>query len=111
MVSAEDWGAYSRHLSQPASHAPSGLAHHERALWRLRFREGASRSETEYFALCNTIHYNPVKPGLATCSHVWPSSSLARLVRDGAYDERWNCVCAGTAPRVSLVDFSAIVGE
>lgn len=85
---------------------------HERPVWQRRFWEHTVRNEDELAALCDYIHYNPVKHGYARCPHSWPHSSFHRFVRAKLYPQDWLCVCAGV--RRIEPDFGVdddIVGE
>jgi len=65
------------------------------SVWQPRFWEHLIRSEHDLRRHVDYIHYNPVKHGLVSCPHSWSASSFARWARQGRYDARWGCVCAG----------------
>ena len=67
--------------------------HRESDVWQRRFWEHTVESEEEFEALMDYIHYNPVRHGLSSCPHLWPSSSFGRWVRAGQYPEHWGCCC------------------
>jgi putative transposase len=46
---------------------PSQMRHGERGVWQRRSWEHMVRDDAEFEALCNYIHYNPVKHGLVCC--------------------------------------------
>jgi len=84
----------------------------ERGVWQRRFWDHVIRDERDYERHMDYIHYNPVKHELARCPHKWAHSSFAKWVREGTYDDDWNCVCEGRSIRPP--DFSDIedrVGE
>ncbi len=68
---------------------------HERPVWQRRFWEHTVRNEDEVAALCDYIHYNPVKHGYARCLHAWPYSSFHRFVHAKLYPQDWLCICKG----------------
>jgi putative transposase len=47
------------------------------------------RDEGELAKMCDYIHYNPVKHGLAGCPAEWPYSTFGRWVRLGDYPPGW----------------------
>jgi len=78
----------------------------ERSVWQRRFWEHSVRNDKEFERLCDYIHHNPVKHGNASCPHEWPYSSFRRFVRDGRYDEDWQCICEGRPAKT--LEFKAI---
>jgi putative transposase len=66
----------------------------QRGVWQHRYWEHTVRSDEEFEALCNYIHYNPVKHGYADCPHNWSYSSFPRFVQNGCYDNDWGCKCS-----------------
>ncbi len=89
----------------------SRVAHGERGVWQRRYWEHTIRDETSYFVLCDYIHYNPVKHGVAACPHAWPHSSFAQFVRERRYSKTWNCACESKRRLPNFADVEAIVGE
>lgn len=83
----------------------------ERGVWQRRSWEHTVRDEREFEALCNYIHYNPVRHGLARCPHLWPHSSFAKFVRDRRYEETWYCSCRSPAKSIDFGDIGAFIGE
>ena len=78
----------------------------ERALWQRRFWEHVVRDEQELEGLCDYIHYNPVKHGLATSPAQWPWSTFSRFVSTGHYPADW-----GRSSPISIDQVVSIVGE
>jgi putative transposase len=79
-------------LSQGGSEAylsPAQTSRGARGVWQRRFYEHQVQSEEELAALCDYIHYNPVKHGIVTIPRDWPHSSFARFVEAGQYSEDW----------------------
>ena len=73
----------------------SRLRNRRRGVWQRRFWEHLIRDLEDLNRHLDYIHYNPVKHGLASCSHVWPYSSFHRWVRGDGYEAEWQCVCGG----------------
>jgi putative transposase len=99
-------------LSCEARQSQSRLRKGERGIWQRRFWERTVRDEAEYQALCDYIHYNPVKHGRARCPHSWPYSSFRRFVAQRAYPVDWQCGCR--TPRQAQPDIDvppSITGE
>jgi len=94
-----------------AVRSKSRVAHGERGIWQRRYWEHTIRDETSFFALCDYIHYNPVKHGVATCPHKWPHSSFAQFVREHRYSNTWNCACESNRRPVDFDEIEALVGE
>lgn len=67
----------------------SKLKHRESTIWQRRFWEHQIRTEEEYQAYMDYIHYNPVKHGLVRSALDWPYSTFHRYVRLGIYPENW----------------------
>jgi putative transposase len=67
----------------------------ERGFWQRRFWEHMIRDEKELAAVCNYIHYNPVKHGYVQCVHQWPHSTFHRFVAAGKVNRAWGCSCEG----------------
>jgi putative transposase len=59
-----------------------------RGVWQRRFYEHQVRDE-DVSALCDYIHYNPVKHGLAKSPVDWPYSTFHRFVSTGHYPPDW----------------------
>ncbi len=84
----------------------------ERPVWQRRFWEHAVRDEDEFSALCDYIHYNPVKHGHARCPHAWPYSSFRRFVQARRYPLAWLCTCNGANPVEPAIDIGEdLIGE
>ena len=88
-----------QHITVEIAQSASRCKKQEQPVWQRRFWEHAVRSEEEFSALCDYIHYNPVKHGYARCPHAWPYSSFRRFVHAQRYPLNWLCTCMG-APRV-----------
>lgn len=67
----------------------SKLKHRESTIWQRRFWEHHIRSDDEYEAYMDYIHYNPVKHGLVRCVRDWPHSTFHRYVKLGIYPDFW----------------------
>jgi putative transposase len=67
----------------------SKLKHRESTIWQRRFWEHQIRSEEQYRAYMDYIHYNPVKHGLVERVRDWPHSTFHRYVKSGIYSEQW----------------------
>ncbi len=61
----------------------------ERGIWQRRFWEHTIRSEQEYSAYMDYIHYNPVKHGWVKNVKDWPYSTFHLMVQKGIYTEDW----------------------
>jgi len=92
-------------LRGEASIAPAQSADQHR-VWQKRFWEHTIRDQADLNAHLDYIHFNPVKHGLARCSHEWPHSTFARWVKRGAYNADWYCVCKKT--NVAMPNFEGI---
>ena len=60
-----------------------------RGVWQRRFYEHQVRDEDELAALCDYVHFNPVKHGHAKAPWDWPYSSFRRFVEAGHYTKDW----------------------
>ncbi len=80
-------GSFSRQFELAASYdrSQSRLKKRERGLWQRRFWEHLVRDQNEFNRLCNYIHYNPVKHGLASSPVEWKHSTFGRFVQMGLY--------------------------
>ena len=58
-------------------------------IWQRRFWEHLVRDQGDYNVLCDYIHYNPVKHGLADSPGEWKHSTFAGFVERGLYPENW----------------------
>jgi putative transposase len=67
----------------------------ERGLWQRRFWEHVIRSERDYAAHLDYVHYNPVKHGYAVRVADWPFSTFRRCVERGIYSPDWGGVGTG----------------
>jgi putative transposase len=75
----------------------------ERGVWQRRFWEHVVRDEGELEALCDYIHYNPVKHGYAARPSEWPWSTFGRFVARGDYEPDWGRTCPGSVEQVSSI--------
>ncbi len=75
------------HVKEWMNH--SKLNHRESTLWQRRFWEHLIRSDEEYKAYMDYIHYNPVKHGYVKRALDWPYSTFHRYVKSGIYPEHW----------------------
>jgi putative transposase len=81
--------AFMRNGNEPSTQTLSRLAKGEQPVWQRRFWEHTIRSEAEFSALADYIHYNPVKHGLVAAARDWPNSSFAKWVQQGWYEPHW----------------------
>jgi putative transposase len=61
----------------------------ERCIWQRRYWEHTIRSDRDYAAHIDYIHFNPVKHGLVSDVAAWPYSSFHRCVRMDLYPPAW----------------------
>lgn len=87
-----------QHMTIDAEQSASRRKKQEQPIWQRRFWEHTVRDEEEFAALCDYIHYNPVKHGHARCPHAWPYSSFRRFVHARRYPLDWLCTCTGARP-------------
>ena len=64
----------------------------EAAIWQRRFWEHTIRDEDDLNRHIDTIHYNPVKHGVAQRLAEWPWLSFHRYVQEGIYRDDWGGV-------------------
>jgi putative transposase len=81
--------AFSKSLPGDEYRSASRIAKHERGLWQRRYWEHTVRSDHDYVAHADYIHFNPVKHGLAAEPAAWPFSSFHRWVLQGIYPAKW----------------------
>ena len=70
-------------------HLSAGIKKNEQVVWQRRFREHRIRDETDFSNHVASIHYNPVKHGLAAAAREWPYSSFHRYVAEGLCAAEW----------------------
>ena len=70
-------------------------------MWQRRFWEHLVRDQEDFNRLCDYIHYNPVKHGLAKSPGEWRYSTFADFVASGLYPENWG---APVSPGVKEMD-------
>jgi putative transposase len=78
----------------------------ERGFWQRRSWEHVVRNDQELEALCDYIHYNPVKHGYTSRPAEWPWSTFSRFVSSGDYSLEW-----GSTVPTSIDRVVSIVGE
>jgi putative transposase len=61
----------------------------ERGIWQRRFWEHAIRTDADYRAHMDYVHFNPVKHGLVRAPAEWPYSTFRSCVRRGLYPLEW----------------------
>jgi len=61
----------------------------ERGIWQRRYWEHLIRSETDFRAHMDYVHYNPVKHGLVKRVRDWRYSTFHHLVEQGMYSLDW----------------------
>jgi putative transposase len=86
---------------RPARVTESQQERGHRGVWQRRFYEHQVRDEAELAALCDYIHYNPVKHGYASAPRDWRHSTFRRFVEAGQYSMDWGA-CA--APACAMLD-------
>lgn len=62
-----------------------------RGIWQRRFWEHTVQDEDDFQVHFDSIHFNPVKHGLAKCPREWEPSSFHRYVAKGVYPAEWAC--------------------
>jgi len=87
------WRMIKRQFSRalPATETLSSVQRRrdERGIWQWRFWEHTIRSDDDYAAHMDYVHFNPVKHGLVTDAWAWPLSSFHRCVAAGVYPAEW----------------------
>ena len=58
-------------------------------IWQQRFWEHTIRSDRDFAAHVDYIHYNPVKHGLVKKPRDWEHSTFNKYVKAGVYDINW----------------------
>jgi putative transposase len=81
--------AYVRSCSDPPMGTSSRIAKGEQPVWQRRFWEHTIRSDAEFSAFADYIHYNPVKHGFVAAARDWSHSSFAEWVQQGWYEPQW----------------------
>jgi putative transposase len=61
----------------------------ERTIWQRRYWERLVRSDRDFVAHVDYIHYNPVRHGLVRAARDWPHSTFLSWVSRGTYDLTW----------------------
>ena len=61
----------------------------EKAIWQRRFWEHLVRDQNDFNRLCDYIHYNPMKHGLAKSPVAWRHSTFRDFQAKGLYPEGW----------------------
>ena len=80
---------FSRQILPTERRSPSRIAKWERDIWQRRYWEHLIRDEGDFARHVDSIHFNPVKHGLATRAVEWPYSSIHRYVRLGWLCAEW----------------------
>lgn len=96
-----------RRLGGMPHSSPSRLRRRESGVWQRRFWEHTVRDANDLRDHVHYIHWNPVKHGVASCSHAWPHSSFHAYVERGWADPAWGCSCrvdAATQPDMAAVE-------
>ena len=81
---------------------PSQMKRGSRGIWQRRFYEHQVRDENELEALCDYVHYNPVKHGHAASPWHWPRSTFRRFVAAGQYSKDWG---HSQPPSITALDY------
>lgn len=66
-------------------------------MWQRRYWEHGIRSEQDYAAHMDYIHFNPVKHGVVAHAVEWPYSNFVRCVGLGMYPNDWAMQGTGIA--------------
>ena len=83
-------GEFSRRYGQEFEAVPSSRKRRrEQTVWQRRFWEHLVRDQEDFNRLCDYIHYNPVKHGLAKSPVEWPHSTCSDFVVKGLYPRDW----------------------
>lgn len=82
-----------------------------RGVWQPRFWEHLIRDDGDLERHVAYVLYNPVRHGLVTCPHDWPSSSFHRLVRQGRLGREWACQCESAVPAMRFDDIARSARE
>ena len=87
--------AFSKGLPATEKRSDVQVRRKERAIWQRRYWEHTIRSEQDFTAHMDYVHYNPVKHGWAETVADWPYSTFHRWVEKGVYQNDWGSVPAG----------------
>ena len=85
--------AYRKQGGLPGTVSASMTQKGELGIWQRRYWEHRIRSRDDLSRHLDTIHFNPVKHGLAPSPGAWPWSTFHQYVREGLYPPDW-----GSAP-------------
>lgn len=85
----KEFGKQARSVVGTAHPSGSRQQKRETGIWQRRFWEHRIRSEADYAAHCDYIHFNPVKHGLVATPSQWPYSTFHRCVEQGSYPMNW----------------------
>jgi putative transposase len=61
----------------------------ERTVWQRRYWDHLVRSDRDFSAHVEYIHFNPVRHGLVSAPRDWPHSTFLAWVARGSYDLTW----------------------
>ncbi len=81
---------FTRRIGRPEGRTIGTLRQRESGIWQRRFWEHTIRDARDYAAPMDTIHWNPVKHGLAARAGDWPYSTFRRCVAAGLYPADWD---------------------
>lgn len=87
---------------QPQILSTSRQNKRERAVWQRRFWEHLVHDQNDFNRLCDYIHYNPVKHGLARSPEEWPHSTFREFIARGLYPENWSSIVTKEIKEMSL---------
>jgi len=80
---------FSRRIAAGEALSASRRRRGERGIWQRRYWEHTIRSDDDYAAHMDYIHFNPVKHGLVSDVAAWPYSSFHKCVAMGFYPATW----------------------
>jgi len=81
------------HNAEPyVKRSASRQTRRESIYWQRRFWEHEIRSQRDYNAHMDYIHFNPVKHGHVSSPKEWQYCSFHRLVEEGVYYIEWGAV-------------------
>jgi putative transposase len=81
--------AFSKRIAAGEALSASRRRRGERGVWQRRYWEHTIRSDRDYAAHMDYIHFNPVKHGLVSDVAAWPFSSFHKCVAMGLYPPTW----------------------
>lgn len=94
---------FTRRIDKPGREtaSESRRAKQEQAVWQRRYWEHTIKSDADFVAHVEYIHFNPVKHQLAAAPKGWWHSSFREWVERGVYDLNWGSDNEQIATRTS----------